>query len=92
MGADVAASRRAEQSVHHRVGDDIGVGVTLEPAVVGNLDAAEDQRAVGAEAVAVIADADAHSDGPIGSSRRRRLSKTQISVTPRSLRNSIARS
>ena len=44
--ADVAQARRAEQRVHHRVGQHIGVGVAVE-AQLGALElhAAEDQRA-----------------------------------------------
>ena len=43
--ADVAAAAGAEDGVDHRVGEDVGVGVAGEAALVLDLDPAEDQRA-----------------------------------------------
>ena len=63
--AEVAEPGRAEQRVDHGVGDHVGVGVALEPSVVLDLDPAEDQPPPGGEAVAVVADPDAHQ--PSGS-------------------------
>ena len=87
----------AEQRVDHRVGEHVGVGVAAEAALVLDLDPAQDQGAALGEAVAVVADADAHqisdSRHPRGSGARlrSRRSKTQISSTPSSPRNSSAR-
>jgi hypothetical protein len=78
--ADVAEPRRAAQRGHDRVREDVGVGVTVEAAVVRNLHPAEDEPAARREAVRVVAVAD-HA-GPIGSRRRRRRSKTASCVTP----------
>ena len=84
--ADVAAAGGAEQGVDHRVGEDVGVGVPGEAALVLDLDPAEDQAAALREAVAVVADPDASSAqssrtaAPSGSRRRWRRSKTQISL------------
>ena len=58
QGADVAEAAGPEQGVDHGVGEDVGVGVALEPELVLDLDPAEDQRAARAEAVAVVADPD----------------------------------
>src|SRR6186997_488 len=92
--ADVAAAVGAEQGVDHRVGEDVGVGVALEPQVVLDLDAAEDQPATGGEAVAVVAEAD-HGQrtlSPRGARVRWRCSKTHISPIPSSSMNRTARS
>ena len=78
--ADVAEPGRAEQGVDDRVGEDVGVGVACEAALAGDLDPAQDQPAAVLEAVGVDADAGPHQ--PTGSSRRRRPSNTQISLTP----------
>ena len=59
-GADVAAAGGAEQGVDHRVGEHVGVGVAGEAARVLDLDPAEDEPAALGEAVAVVADPDAH--------------------------------
>ncbi len=59
-GADVAAAGGAEQGVDHGVGEHVGVGVAGEAARVLDLDPAEDQAAPRGEAVAVVADPDAH--------------------------------
>ena len=52
----------AEQGVDHGVGEHVGVGVAGEAARVLDLDPAEDQAAALGEAVAVVADPDAHRD------------------------------
>jgi hypothetical protein len=62
------------------VREDVGVGVTREPALAGDLDAAEDQPPPLLEAMRVDPDPGAHQ--PTGSSRRCRPSNTQISLTP----------
>ena len=83
----------AEQRVDHRVREHVGVGVPVEPALVGDLDAAEDQPAPVGEAVRVVADADPHgavSEAPIGSRRRLRRSNTASSRTPSSSSSSSA--
>ena len=57
----------AEEGVDDGVGQDVGVGVAGEPAVVGHVDAAEDEPPAGREAVAVPADAGrrrAHRERP----------------------------
>ena len=79
--ADVAEAGRAEQRVDDRVGQDVGVGVALEAELARDLDAAEDQRPPGGEAVGVDADAGPQRQ-PIGSSRRLRPSNTHSSPIP----------
>ena len=61
------------------MGDHVGVGVPVETPFVGDLDAAEKQRPVRPEAVAVVADPDPGRH-PIGSIRRSRASKTASSL------------
>ena len=58
--ADVALAGGAEQGVDHGVGEHVGVGVPGEAARVIDLDPAEDEAAPLGEAVAVVADPDAH--------------------------------
>jgi maltose-binding protein MalE len=59
MGADVAGG----QGTKHRIGEgmkqDIGITVAVEPAVVGNGDAAEDQGATRNQRMNVITHAHA---------------------------------
>ena len=43
MLADVPERRGAEQRVDDRVGEDVGIRVTFEPALVFETDAAQDQ-------------------------------------------------
>ena len=85
--ADVAPARGAEQRVDHRVGEDVGVGVAGQTALVLDLDPAEDQASTLGEAVAVVADPDAHLSNPrrprhraaragAGAPRRRQISPT----------------
>ena len=81
--ADVAEPRSAEQRVHDRVREYVGVGVARQARVVGDLHAAEDQRTAGGEGVRVDAQARAQHQ-PSGSSRRSRRSNTHSSVTPAS--------
>ena len=71
--ADVAEIRRAEQRVNERVGHDVAVRVPREPGLVGELDAAEDERHARVEPVRVDAQPDSH---PSGTSRALRWSKT----------------
>ena len=80
-GPEIAQPRRAEDGVDHGVGEDVGVGVALEAAIVGNLDPAENQRAPLREPVRVVANADAGAH-PSGSRRRRRRSNTASSSMP----------
>ena len=61
----------AEQGVDHRVGEHVGVGVAGEAALVLDLDPAEDQPAALGEAVAVVADPDAHPAHDPRAPRRR---------------------
>ena len=92
--ADVAEPGGAEQGVDHRVGEDVGVGVAGEAAVVLDLDPAEHKPLALHEAVAVVASPDRIANPaahPSGSSLRLRPSNTQISFTPISPRNSTAR-
>ena len=58
--ADVAQGRRAEQRVDDRVDQRIGVGVSAQTPLVGNLHTAEYQLAIRLEPVDVIAYADAN--------------------------------
>ena len=67
--AEVAEPAGAEQGVDHRVGEDVGVGVAGEAAVVLDLDPAEHQRLALDQAVAVVADAD--PDAPSAASPSR---------------------
>jgi hypothetical protein len=62
--ADVAEGCRAEQCVGDCVQDDVGVGVTGQPARVLDADAAEDERSAVNEAVRVVTGADAEHDYP----------------------------
>ena len=67
MAADVAQPGRAQQRIADRVQQHVGVGVSGQPQVVGNVDAADDELAAGGEGVDVEAVADAefsHSDAP----------------------------
>ncbi len=56
--ADVAHARGPQQRVGDGVGQHVGVGVTLQAAIVLDLHAPEHQRATLHQAVTVIADAD----------------------------------
>ena len=55
--ADVLLADGAEHGVGDGVAEDVGIGMTLESAIVRNLDAAEDERASFDEAVDVVAEA-----------------------------------
>lgn len=57
--ADVAEAGGSKHGVHDGVGEDIGIAVADETKFVVNFDAAEDEGAIGAEAVDVIAVTDA---------------------------------
>ena len=57
MVADVALADGTEESVGDGVGQNIGVGVTLQPAMMRDDDAAEDEGATLDEAVDVVAEA-----------------------------------
>ena len=78
--ADVAQAGGAQQRVHDRVGEHVGVGVAQQPAVVVDLHPAEHQATAVDEHVAVVALAD--HEAPIGSIRRVRPSNTHSSLTP----------
>ena len=43
MLAEVAERKGTEQGIHHGMAEDIGVGVALQPAIMGNLDPAENE-------------------------------------------------
>ena len=67
MAADVAQPRRAQQRVADRVQQHVGVGMAGEPALVGNVDAADDELAIFGKSVHVEAVADPeviHSASP----------------------------
>src|SRR5207245_11235871 len=66
--AEVVFPYCAQKRVAHRVCEDIGIRVAVQPLGVGNLDAAEDQLAPGRQRVDVIAEADLHAL-PIRASR-----------------------
>jgi hypothetical protein len=74
--ADVPGAGGAEQGIDHGMRDDVGIGMTAEPALVRDLHPAEDQRPSLLEAVAVVPDPDpkARRAHPILSSRRSRPS------------------
>ncbi len=57
--ADVAQGGRAQDGVGHGVQQHVGVAVPDEPAVVGDIDAAQPQWAAGSEPVRVVSDSDA---------------------------------
>src|ERR1700722_2148629 len=83
--ADVAQACRTQQRVDHRMGKHIGVGVSVEAILAGDLNASQDQLATGHEPVGVIADAaeGAHvTRARIGSTRRSRCANTHNSSTP----------
>ena len=97
--ADVAHAGGAEQGVDHRVGEHVGVGVAGEAALVLDLDPAEDQAPPLGEAVAVVADADAHRSRFSRYRGRQRLQpalrgarRRRSPRRPSSPRNSSARS
>ena len=64
------------------MGEDVGVGVAVETALVRDLDAPQDQRRPDGEAVRV--DPEPGPCHPSGSIRRARFSNTAISFTPHS--------
>ncbi len=86
---------RAEDRVDHRVGDDVGVGVALEPLRVVDLDPAEDELVAVGEAVGVVADADHRgaqpTRAPSGAIRRRAASRRRRSPPPRARRGTRPR-
>ena len=55
QAADVSQGGGTQQRVHHRVGQHVGVGVTVQPPVIGDVDAAQDQRTSGGEPVDIVA-------------------------------------
>ena len=79
--------RRAQHRVGDRVGEHVGVRPAREPAVVRDLDAAQDQRPPLGEAMRVDPEPEPH---PSGSIRRARRSNTAISFTPQSRSSSTA--
>jgi hypothetical protein len=88
VGAEVAEAGGAEQRVDHGMGEDVGVGVAGEAALVLDLDPAEDERAAVVEAVAVVADPDrAH-----GAHLRGSLTRTESDMDARSRRTQSASS
>ena len=62
----VAGAHGAEDGVHERVGDDVGIGVALEPALRGDVHPAEDEGAPLGERVDVkpMADPERHCTSP----------------------------
>ena len=61
--ADVLLADGAEHGVRDGVAQHIGIGVTLEPAVMRNLDPAKHERASFREAVDVVAEAGGGHEG-----------------------------
>ena len=59
MRADVAVAERAENGVDQRMQHHVGVGMSVQPAVMGNADAAEHDMIAVAEGVDVEAHAGA---------------------------------
>ena len=59
MRADVAVAERAEDGVDQRMQHDVGVGMSLQPAIMRNADAAEHDMIAVAEGVNVEAHAGA---------------------------------
>src|SRR5699024_2918945 len=57
MEADIAEGGCAEEGVCDRVEQNIGVGVSGEPAVEGDGHSAEHHRAIGGEAMDIVPDA-----------------------------------
>ena len=55
MAAEVALAQRTEDRVGQRMGGDVGVGVPVEPRVMGNRYAAELERAARAHRMEVEA-------------------------------------
>src|SRR5262249_42086755 len=55
--ADVSQAGGAKQRVDHRVRQHVGVGMPVQAALAGNLNAADHESPPRAQAVAVIADA-----------------------------------
>ena len=45
MTPQITLSQRAEDCIGERVGGDVSIGMSSEPAFIGNLDPAEDQLA-----------------------------------------------
>ena len=85
---EVAETRGPEHGVDDGVRDDVRVGMPVEPLLVLDLDAAEDEPPSGGEPVTVVADPDPQ---PSGSVRRCRPSNTAISSIPQSRIFSTAR-
>src|SRR5581483_9547818 len=72
--ADVTEPGRAEHRVDERVREHVAVRVTSEPAVVLELDAAEDERHTPLEGVRIDADPDAQGHGnTLGNSSSERM-------------------
>ena len=65
MMPDIAQRRSAEQSVHHRVQQHVGVGMSQQPLAVRYLYAAEDQFPALSIAVYVISVSDSHTIAPL---------------------------
>lgn len=70
---DIRKPRRAEQRVHHRVHEHIRVGMPVEPAVIVDMYAAENQRPPRHEPVYVVAVSDAQVCHAFRSSLCRRI-------------------
>ena len=55
QAADVSQGGGTQQSVHHRVGQHAGIGVAVQPPVIGDVDTAQDQGTAGGEPVDIVA-------------------------------------
>ena len=91
MVADVAQRGGAQQRVHDRVGQRVGVRMSIEPAVGQHGHAPQYQRPSLDQLVDVVA-SPAAGGHPSVSIRRSRRSNTAISVTPAPPRYSSASS
>ena len=60
MPPDIALAQRAQQRIHQRVHRHIGVAVPVQPAIVRNLHAAQDQFSACLQPMRIVARSDPH--------------------------------
>src|SRR6266540_4337711 len=61
MRPEIALSHRTEQRIANRVGQDIGIRMSIKTLAVGNLYATKHKLATGRQGMDVVADADSHA-------------------------------
>ena len=83
-GADITLTKRAEHGIANGVHEHVGIGMAVEPGVVRDLHAAEDQRPAGFELMDIVAQAYAIHAGSVGESGAR------LNISRRALRNGSA--